>query len=110
MPPTPPRHANRRPRCCAGHVICPGFVTDCLETLEEIAIEGKQEFLAAGGKQFHYISCLNESPDFIAALSDLVQQQMQGWPVPPTALSDVAARDLQAQKSRERARLLGAKN
>ena len=43
-------------------VICPGFVTDCLETLEEIAIEGKHEFLAAGGRQFHYIACLNESP------------------------------------------------
>ena len=37
-------------------VICPGFVADCLETLEEIAIEGKNEFLSAGGKQFHYIA------------------------------------------------------
>ena len=91
-------------------VICPGFVTDCLETLEEIAIEGKQEFLAAGGRQFHYIACLNESPDFIAALSDLVQREMQGWPVASTALADAAARDLQAQKSRERARLMGAQN
>ena len=91
-------------------VICPGFVTDCLETLEEIAIEGKKEFLSAGGKQFHYIACLNEAPAFIAALANLVQQQVQGWSIPSTIKSDVAARDAQAQKSRERARLLGAKN
>ena len=91
-------------------VICPGFVTDCLETLEEIAIEGKKEFLSAGGKQFHYIACLNEAPAFIAALANLVQQQVQGWSIPSTIKSDAAARDAQAQKSRERARLLGAKN
>ena len=89
-------------------VICPGFTTDCLETLEEIAIEAKREFLAAGGKQFHYIACLNGAPAFITALADLVQQHMQGWPVPSTLKSDVAERDVQAQKSRERARLMGA--
>ncbi len=89
-------------------VICPGFATDCLETLEEIAIEGKSEFLSAGGKQFHYIACLNRAPAFIAALADLVQQQMQGWPIPSTLKSEAATRDTQAQKSRERARLMGA--
>ncbi|MBV2235113.1 MAG: ferrochelatase [Sterolibacterium sp.] len=57
-------------------VICPGFVADCLETLEEIAIENKTAFLAAGGKEFHYIPCLNENPDWIAALADLCQQQL----------------------------------
>ena len=69
-------------------LICPGFATDCLETLEEIAIEGKREFLSAGGKQFHYIACLNEAPAFITALADLVEQNMQGWLIgsPITAL------------------------
>ncbi len=57
--------------CARVDVICPGFATDCLETLEEIAIEGKNEFLSAGGKQFHYIACLNDAPAFIAALADL---------------------------------------
>jgi ferrochelatase len=96
--------------CARVDVICPGFVTDCLETLEEIAIEGKNEFLSAGGKQFHYIACLNDAPAFIAALANLVQQQVQGWSIPSTLKSEAAARDAQAQKSRERARLLGAKN
>jgi ferrochelatase len=96
--------------CARADVICPGFVTDCLETLEEIAIEAKNEFLSAGGKQFHYIACLNDAPAFIAALANLVQQQMQGWSIPSTSKSDAAVRDAQAQKSRERARLLGAKN
>jgi ferrochelatase len=40
-------------------VICPGFVADCLETLEEIAIEGKTSFLASGGKEYHHIPALN---------------------------------------------------
>jgi ferrochelatase len=40
-------------------VVCPGFTSDCLETLEEIAQEGRDAFLAAGGKAFHYIPCLN---------------------------------------------------
>ena len=50
-------------------VICPGFVADCLETLEEIAIEGRQAFLSAGGTQFHALPCLNESPEWIEALA-----------------------------------------
>ena len=52
-------------------VICPGFVSDCLETLEEIAIEGRQAFLDAGGKEFHALPCLNESPEWIAALGKI---------------------------------------
>jgi hypothetical protein len=50
-------------------VICPGFVADCLETLEEIAVENRDAFIGAGGKQFHYIPCLNERDDWIRALS-----------------------------------------
>lgn len=96
--------------CARVDVICPGFTADCLETLEEIAIEGKHEFLSGGGKQFHYIACLNDAPDFIAALADLVERQVRGWPLASTARSDTEARQAQGQKSRERARQLGAKN
>ncbi len=52
-------------------VICPGFAADCLETLEEIAMECRHAFLAAGGKEFRYIPCLNERDDWIAALADI---------------------------------------
>ena len=96
--------------CARVDVVCPGFATDCLETLEEIAIEGKKEFLSAGGRQFHYIACLNDAPAFIAALADLAQQQMQGWLLASTSLKDAEARQAEGQKSRERARRLGAKN
>ena len=91
-------------------VICPGFVTDCLETLEEIAIEAKQLFLAGGGKEFHTIACLNDSPAFIAALAELIERQMSGWPETSTDRSDTERRDVDAKKSRERARLMGAQN
>ncbi|KAF0204881.1 MAG: hypothetical protein FD173_1463 [Gallionellaceae bacterium] len=60
-------------------VVCPGFVADCLETLEEIAMEGKEDFLHAGGGEYHYISCLNERSDWVDALADLVLQNLQGW-------------------------------
>ena len=52
-------------------VLCPGFVADCLETLEEIAIEGRKIFLDAGGGEFHALPCLNGSPRWIAALKDI---------------------------------------
>ena len=53
-------------------VFCPGFVSDCLETLEEIAIEGRRIFLAAGGDEFRALPCLNERPDWIEALARIV--------------------------------------
>lgn len=70
-------------------VFCPGFAADCLETLEEIGIEGRQTFVAAGGREFHAIPCLNDHPLWIAALTDLVLRNLQGWLAPPP---DVAAR------------------
>ena len=60
-------------------VVCPGFTSDCLETLEEINMEGREAFLHAGGKEFHYISCLNDDPEWITALCDLTQKHLQGW-------------------------------
>lgn len=60
-------------------VICPGFPADCLETLEEIAIEGRTAFLLAGGKAFHYIPCLNDSPEWISALAGIAERHLGGW-------------------------------
>jgi ferrochelatase len=60
-------------------VICPGFVSDCLETLEEIAIEGKALFLGAGGGEFRYIPCLNDRHEWINALSDMVERNLDTW-------------------------------
>lgn len=53
------------------HIVCPGFVSDCLETLEEIAMEGEEVFLSHGGEQYHYIPCLNTEPDWINTLVNL---------------------------------------
>lgn len=83
-------------------VICPGFVSDCLETLEEIALECKAAFLASGGREFHFVPCLNERPEWIKALMDIVLDHLGNWlriPVP-----DEAALALRAS----RARALGA--
>jgi ferrochelatase len=61
-------------------VVCPGFTSDCLETLEEINMEGREAFLHAGGKEFHYIPCLNDDPVWISALCELTQRHLAGWP------------------------------
>jgi ferrochelatase len=61
-------------------VLCPGFAVDCLETLEEIAIAGREQFLEAGGEKFHYIACLNDSRDQVNAIRELVLRHCQGWP------------------------------
>ncbi len=60
-------------------VVCPGFVADCLETLEEIAMEGREDFQHAGGGEYHYIPCLNDNNGWIHALADLVMDNLQGW-------------------------------
>ncbi|MCO5120781.1 MAG: ferrochelatase [Burkholderiaceae bacterium] len=61
-------------------VTCPGFVADCLETLEEIAIEGRDSFLAAGGRRLRYLDCPNGDPGFVRALASLVALHLAGWP------------------------------
>ena len=55
-------------------VICPGFSSDCVETLEEISIQGKETFVEAGGKNFDLIPCLNDSDDHIKLLEKLVSK------------------------------------
>lgn len=86
-------------------VICPGFPADCLETLEEIAMEGKQEFLSAGGQDYRYIPCLNGSPAFIHALTRLAQRHLQGWDV---ARGHAEERAAESARSRAQALLGGA--
>nr|WP_315495273.1 ferrochelatase [uncultured Rhodoferax sp.] len=84
-------------------VICPGFTSDCLETLEEINMEAREAFLHAGGQEFHYIPCLNDDPEWITALCNLAQTHLQGWPTQEAP--DAAA----LQASRAAAVALGAK-
>ncbi len=60
-------------------VFCPGFSADCLETLEEIDVEARAAFLQAGGREFHYITALNDRPAWIAALRDIALRHLQGW-------------------------------
>ncbi|MEY2617930.1 MAG: Heme synthetase [Pseudomonadota bacterium] len=85
-------------------VVCPGFTSDCLETLEEIGMEGKEAFLMAGGREYHAIACLNDHPAWIAAMADIAHQHMGGWSTqaPPDAAALTA--------SREAAIALGAKD
>ena len=80
-------------------VACPGFVSDCLETLEEIGMEGRATFLQEGGAEFHAIPCLNEHPAWIAALADLALKNLAGWLDGPP---DAAARELTLARARGR--------
>lgn len=84
-------------------VVCPGFTSDCLETLEEIAMEVKDTFLQAGGKEFHYIPCLNERSDWIQALADMTCTHLQGWLEPQVS-------DEELELSRQRALQMGARD
>jgi len=72
-------------------VVCPGFVSDCLETLEEIAIECKAAFLSAGGKSLRYVKCMNEQHEWIAALRTITREHMQDWLARPAAAKDELA-------------------
>lgn len=60
-------------------VISPAFSADCLETLEELEEENRDNFIEAGGKEYHYIPCLNDRDDHIQMMVDLVKQHTQGW-------------------------------
>jgi ferrochelatase len=60
-------------------VICPGFSADCLETLEEVAMENRDVFLEAGGEHYGYIPCLNDHASHVGLFASLVGQHLQGW-------------------------------
>ncbi|KKO48077.1 ferrochelatase [Arsukibacterium sp. MJ3] len=80
-------------------VFCPGFAADCLETIEEIGEENREYFMHAGGEQYQYITALNNRPQHINALYQLIKDNLQGWHV-----TDDANRALRADKlSREKA-------
>ena len=60
-------------------MIAPGFSVDCLETLEEIKMEGREEFKEMGGEKFEYMSCLNDSKESITMLEQIVKRELSGW-------------------------------
>ena len=60
-------------------VIAPGFSVDCLETLVEIEIQGREEFIEKGGHDFYYIKCLNDSEISINMYSKIIKRELSGW-------------------------------
>ena len=88
-------------------VVAPGFTADCLETLEELAMEGRETFLEAGGQEFRYIPALNEHPQWIAALGQIALENLGGW---VSLDGERNADEAERQASRNRALSLGAQN
>lgn len=86
---------------------CPGFSADCLETLEEIAMQNRDFFLEAGGETFRYIPALNDEPGHIEALTELALRHMHGWPETAPGYDAEQVREA-AEKTVERARGAGA--
>ena len=91
-------------RSCQGLDLIPS-----LETLEEIAIEGKQAFLESGGADFRYIGCLNDSPAFVDALGRLALRHLSGWDTRRPDPEQAARRSDALARRRERALAAGAK-
>jgi ferrochelatase len=81
-------------------IICPGFSADCLETLEEVAMQNRDIFLAAGGQQYAYIPALNDRADHIQSLVELIEKNLQGWEPDQT--------DSDRELARQRALAMGA--
>ena len=86
-------------------VICPGFSSDCLETLEEIAREGKEKFTLAGGGEYHYIPALNENEAWMTAMTTIALENLQGW---VSADWNQEQADQQAKMTLSRAQALAA--
>ncbi|HSG59372.1 MAG TPA: ferrochelatase [Woeseiaceae bacterium] len=88
-------------------VVCPGFAADCLETLEEIAMQNAGFFHDAGGETLNYIPALNARDDHVAFIAGLIEKHVAGWPEASTDWNaGETARD--REKSRERALAMGA--
>jgi len=87
-------------------VICPGFSSDCLETLEEIAMEGQHIFQSNGGGEYHYIPALNENDAWIHAMTTIALENMQGW---VSADWDSVSAKKDNELTKLRAQSLGAK-
>jgi protoporphyrin/coproporphyrin ferrochelatase len=86
-------------------VVCPGFSSDCLETLEEIAMEGKHLFKSVGGGDYHYIPALNSEAVWIEAMRDIALEHLQGW---VSASFDPVKMELETKTRKQRALALGA--
>jgi ferrochelatase len=88
-------------------VICPGFSADCLETLEEIAMENAETFRSSGGGDLRYIPALNARDDHVSFLARTIEKSVTGWPEadPDWSLSEASR---QLEKSRQRAMEMGA--
>lgn len=80
-------------------VICPGFAADCLETLEEVALRYREDFLEVGGQAFRYIPALNADPAHIDALGQLVSRHLSGWLPAAESADDSAARVARARQA-----------
>jgi protoporphyrin/coproporphyrin ferrochelatase len=83
-------------------VMCPGFVADCLETLEEIAQEARHAFLESGGQDYRYVPCLNDQAEWISALGALAERHLQGWDTRSPLAAD--------EDQRQRAVSMGARD
>ena len=81
-------------------VFCPGFSSDCLETIEEINEENRGYFMAAGGQGFSYISALNATPGHINALDQLIEDNLQGWTTPENHPGELSARQQRADEQK----------
>jgi ferrochelatase len=81
-------------------MVCPGFSADCLETLEEVAMQNRDIFRSAGGKQYAYIPALNDRPDHIEALVSIIEQNLQGW--------ELTESETEREQARQRALTMGA--
>jgi ferrochelatase len=88
-------------------VMCPGFTSDCLETLEEINMEVRRDFETHGGQEYHYIPCLNERPVWITGLAEIAEQHLIGWPTMMSPSQREGERK-DAEAARENAARLGA--
>lgn len=81
-------------------VICPGFVSDCLETLEEVVIEGKNTFIHSGGNSLNYIPCLNDQQLWITALQKILQPHLYEWEIKALNQDALTQRQHNQQNSR----------
>ena len=75
-------------------VVCPGFSSDCLETIEEIGEENREYFMEAGGERYEYIPCLNSDAAHIDMLHQLLRENLGGW----QCETDIATRSAEAKK------------
>jgi protoporphyrin/coproporphyrin ferrochelatase len=86
-------------------LVCPGFSSDCLETLEEIAMEGKHIFQSNGGGEYHYIPALNEDNAWIHAMATITLENLHGWASMEWSQTDAKK---EAELTKIRAQSLGA--